>query len=286
MIKDLLKTSDESRSPDLIREHYEIEKSLASRLRGATREERRTLYTSLYDELFRRVPHHPQLSRKADAVATAVEVSRKMKLVGRFLKRDSSYLEVGPGDCTFAFEVAKRVAKVTAVDVSAEIVRQRSCPKNFELVLSDGCTVPVAAGSVTVAYSNQLMEHLHPDDARAQLQSLYASLAPNGLYICITPNRHSGPHDVSQYFDQIATGFHLREYSYAELCDLLREVGFSRIKAYVGGKGLYLRFPLLPLLWGEALLGVLPVAVRRWLARSAPGRAVLGVNVAAFKGSG
>ena len=39
-----------------IRAHYEIEKELASRLRGASKAERRTLYASLYDELFRAFP--------------------------------------------------------------------------------------------------------------------------------------------------------------------------------------------------------------------------------------
>jgi hypothetical protein len=40
-------------TPDQRRAHYEIERELASRLRSAAKEERRTLYSSLYDELFR-----------------------------------------------------------------------------------------------------------------------------------------------------------------------------------------------------------------------------------------
>jgi hypothetical protein len=52
------------RTAEQIREHYEIEKQLASRLRMAGKAERRTLYAALYDELYRRVPHHPQLTKK------------------------------------------------------------------------------------------------------------------------------------------------------------------------------------------------------------------------------
>ena len=64
------------RTPEQIREHYEIEKKLASQLRDATREERRSLYSSLYDELFRRVPSHPQLTDKAGPSQRLVAAKR------------------------------------------------------------------------------------------------------------------------------------------------------------------------------------------------------------------
>jgi predicted SAM-dependent methyltransferase len=101
-------------------------------------------------------------------------------------------------------------------------------------VLSDGVSVPVPPGSVNVAYSYQLMEHLHPEDAFEQLENIYAALAPGGLYICITPNRLSGPHDISYYFDNEATGFHLKEYTTWELSRLFKRAGFSQTSAYVG----------------------------------------------------
>jgi SAM-dependent methyltransferase len=267
----------------LIKQHYDIERALADRLRSASREERRSLYTALYDELFQRVPHHPQTQRKADPVASAREISRKMNLVGPYLRADCTYLEVGPGDCAFACEVARRVAKVYAVDVSPEISKAQSPPPNFNLIISDGCSIPVPPASVTVAYSNQLMEHLHPDDALAQLQEIYKALAPGSVYICITPNRYSGPHDVSQHFDEVATGFHLKEYSYAELVALFRQIGFSRFTGYFGGKGFYIRCPLALLLFAEKALSWLSFSWRKPLARSMPGRALLGINLVAMK---
>lgn len=283
MIKNLLRIDVDPRPPNLIRAHYETEKALANKLRTATRNERRLLYTSVYDELFQRVPHHPQIARKGDETATAIEVSRKMRLVGRYLKPTTQYLEVGPGDCHFAFEVAKHVQRVVAIDVSAEIVQHRERPRNFELVISDGCTIPVPTGSITLVYSNQLMEHLHPDDAQTQLENIYAALATGGIYICITPNRYSGPHDVSQHFDDVATGLHLREYSYSELCVLFKRVGFGHLTAYIGGRGVYLRFPVPLLRLCESLIGLLPRSLCRRLARSAAGRALLGINLVAVK---
>ena len=103
--------------------------------------------------------------------------------------------------------------QVYALDVSAEITSRVSLPSNFKLILSDGTSVPLPPESVDVAYSNQLMEHLHPDDALEQLQGIWRALRPGGVYICLTPNRVNGPHDISQYFDSVATGFHLKEYT-------------------------------------------------------------------------
>jgi hypothetical protein len=81
------------------------------------------------------------------------------------------------------------------------------------------------------------MEHLHPDDALEQLDNIYASLAPSGVYLCRTPNRLNGPHDISKYFDPVATGFHLREYTVSELRQLFMQAGFSRTRLVIAAKG-------------------------------------------------
>jgi len=39
----------------------------------------------------------------------------------------------------------------------------------------------------------------------------------------------SGPHDISAYFDDGATGFHLKEYSNEELYRLFLKTGFKNI---------------------------------------------------------
>jgi SAM-dependent methyltransferase len=265
----------EQRTPEQLKEHYTIEKELAGRLRSASREERKHLYTALYDELFRRVPHHPQLTQKADPQAQAEAVSAQLALLNRFLKPDSTFLEVGPGDCRLAFEVAERVRKVVAVDVSEEITRALERPDNFELIISDGSSIPVPAQSVDVAYSNQLMEHLHPDDALEQVGNICRALKPGGAYICITPNRLSGPHDVSQHFDQIATGFHLREYTASELAGIFKTAEFSKVQALLRIRGLTFRCPLFLLKGLESVLARLPHDRRRRVARRFPIRAFL-----------
>jgi SAM-dependent methyltransferase len=161
-----------------LREHYEVERELADALRRAGPHERRSLYATLYDELFRRVPHHPQLTRKVTPRERARAVANQTRLLARFLRPETRFLEIGAGDCALSFHLSRRVATVRAIDVSETISDAARVPENFELILSDGCSIPVAPASVDVAFSNQLMEHLHPDDAREQLQNILRALAP------------------------------------------------------------------------------------------------------------
>jgi SAM-dependent methyltransferase len=259
--------SIEKRTFQQLKEHYEIEKELASRLRNARKEDRKHLYAFLYDELFKRVPHHPQLMRKVDSEDSHERVAIQMRFLNNFLSPDAVFLEVGSGDCSLALEVAQRVVKVYAVDVSKEITRNLNFPTNFELIISDGCGIPIPENSITIAYSNQLLEHLHPDDAVEQLQNIYKALTPGGVCICITPNRLSGPHDISKYFDKVVTGFHLKEYTNTELIKLFRKVGFSKIYIYANGKRVSTLFAIKIY---EKLLSIAPYSLRKriiaWLA--------------------
>ena len=81
------------------------------------------------------------------------------------------------------------------------------------------------------------MEHLHPDDAATQLCNIFRALKPGGRYLCITPNMVSGPPDISQFFYEEATGLHLREYTYAELVRLMRQVGFRHFRVLLTLEG-------------------------------------------------
>ncbi len=259
-------------------EHYQIEKALASKLMAASKDERRHLYTEVYDELFRRVPHHPMLIRKASERVTRAVVQEQMRLVAPYLRADSRFLEIGPGDCALAFKAAAIVAEVYGVDVSDEITRRSSCPPNFRLIVSDGCSVPVAQDSIDFAYSNQLMEHLHPDDAFDQLQNIFNALAPGGTYLCVTPNRLSGPHDISKCFDSVATGFHLHEYTAGELASLFAKAGFAHVRILVRVRGRHIGIPLPVHTAIERLVAGLPARARRRMAVAFPLR-ILFANI-------
>lgn len=265
----------EKRDRAALLRHYEVECELADRLRRATPEQRKALYRTVYDELFLRVPDHPQNERKLDAAEQQARTDWQLALLRHFLRPDCVYLEIGAGDCHLAQAVAGLVRQVYAVDVSEIISGSGDPPTNFKLIISDGIGLGIPAGSVHVAYSNQLIEHLHPDDASRQLREVYEALTPGGVYICSTPHRFSGPHDISGHFGDEARGFHLREYTYGDLCSLFRGAGFASTGRWIGLKGRFFKVPGWTA-WGlETALSVLPRRVQRRLSRSAPLRIFL-----------
>jgi len=224
---------DDPRPWEQIREHYEIEKELAARLRNANTAERRGLYPIVYSELMRRVPHHPSLAYRKVPKGQGRPKSEEAGLIKRYVRPRDTYLELGPGDGSLAILVAAHARRVIVVDVSDESVRAFQTPANFELVLTDGTAIPVPDASVDVAFSNQVMEHLHPDDALAQHREIHRILVPGGTYLCITPNRLFGPHDISKHFDDVATGLHLREYTNTEVARIFRSIGFRKCRRFI-----------------------------------------------------
>ena len=62
---------------------------------------RGALYASLYNELFTRVPHHPQLTRKTSPQETQEAVSTQLELIQPYLGKETeftAFLEIGAGD--------------------------------------------------------------------------------------------------------------------------------------------------------------------------------------------
>src|SRR5580704_10897165 len=96
-----------ARTAEQIRAHYLIEKSLASQLKSASRSERTGLYTSLYDELFRRVPDHPQLTNRQSMDSRSGAATRHARFLRSLCQSDPVFLEVGAGDCLISLAMSE-----------------------------------------------------------------------------------------------------------------------------------------------------------------------------------
>lgn len=250
----------DTRTPAELREHYLIERELADRLRQAPTPIRRQLYNVVYEERSRRIRHHPLVVRAVDERRREEAAVPQWRLLKPLLRPETVFLEIGTGDGGLALAVARDVRQVHATDVTDSLVQGVEWPDNAQFHLSDGLSIPLPDKSVDLAYSNQVMEHLHPEDALAQLANLYRVLRPGGHYLCITPNRLSGPHDISAHFDNVATGFHLKEYTIGELASLLRKACFRRVRVFLSFHG-YRLSPLLP---------VLPFSTVEWAVERLP----------------
>jgi len=246
-----------------------FETDVAHKLRTADRLERMRLYGAVYDEYAIRFPE----SLPADN-ESVVRIARFEKaFLSQFLTPSTVMAEIGPGRCHLAYAMAPLVRKIYGVDVASDTANKVGRPANFELVLTDGIRMPFDSDSIDLVCSNQLMEHLHPDDAAEQLQEIYRVLRPGGSYICVTPSRVNGPHDCSGHFDDlpcpiehglyIATGLHLKEYTTRELLDVFHGVGFKRIQTWIGARGHYLEVPPAVLTVSETLLRAIPPGWRK-----------------------
>lgn len=274
----------ESRTPERLRAHYLVERRIADRIRQARGAgERQAIFATMYEELFAQVPDHPRLAAKGAATASRErDLGWNMAQLRPYLFGGCTFLEVGAGDCALAARVAGTAKQVYAVDISNQV--QGELPGNVRLVITDGRTVDVPAGSVDVAFSDQLMEHLHPDDAAEQLRQIHRALKPGGVYLCVTPNRMYGPSDISAFFDDEARGFHLKEYTLREIREVFARAGFPKTHVYAGARGAFVRCPAVLVLAMEAMLAALPTAVRRRVADMKACRALLGLRVAGIKG--
>ncbi len=129
------------------------------------------MYTSLYDELNRRVPFLPETAQQQSADGIVTEVSPEWLFFRRFLQKETTLLEIGTWNFVMPLAAAKLVKKVYA-----------------------------------------------------------------------------------------------KEYTNKDLSDLFKKIGFSKVKAYFGAMGMYVRCPLFALRFLEGLLDKLPARICRTVA--------------------
>jgi ubiquinone/menaquinone biosynthesis C-methylase UbiE len=240
-----------SETVDLRRMHEQcaFEQRVARRLLDAeSREARLPIYGQIAIEYAARFPEHlPTADAKRQRTA-----EYESAFVTPMLRPDTIMAEIGPGRCHLAFRLARHVKKIYGIDVARAYLGDDT-PDNFEFLLTDGIRMPLPDYSLDLVVSNQLMEHLHPDDALDQLREIHRVLKIGGVYACVTPNRVNGPHDCSAYFpdlpcpmsgrNYIAAGLHFKEYTSREMIDIFKQAGFRSVRPFIGARGRYLRVP-------------------------------------------
>lgn len=234
----------ETRTPERLRAHYEAEKRLASRLRSSTREERKTLYKTLYNELFQQVPDHPRLTAPADPARLDAINRNKLKFLHDFIRPEFTVVEFAPGDCSFARVLAREVRRVVAVDISDQRPEPDPVPANLELVIYNGYELDLPESCADLVFSDQLVEHLHPEDVVLHFKLALHLLKPGGVYLFRTPHKFSGPHDISRFFSAEAEGFHLKEWTCAELAQVMFSAGYGQCFGCLAIHNHYFKMPL------------------------------------------
>ena len=143
--------------------------------------------------------------------------------------------EVGSGQGKLLRELASRGFRCCGTEITANRGKKYTCEtEGLRWASTDGVHVDEyeEPQSYDVVISNQVVEHLHPDDLAAHFSSIFRILRPGGTYLVSTPNRLTGPHDVSRVFGaREASGLHLKEYLWRELAEVAYDAGFARVSA-------------------------------------------------------
>ena len=257
----------EDRTYEQIKNHYEVEKAIAERLKNSSREGRKQIYKNMYDELFGKVPDHPRLVYRDDKKNIQEASAKTFEIIEKFVDENTIFAEFAPGDCNFAYFACGRVKQVYAIDISRQSSGTREEPENFSLIIYNGYDLDMPDGSVDVVFSDQLIEHLHPEDVEYHFDLVKRILRKGGIYIFRTPHAYFGPWDISRYFSDEPEGFHLKEWTYNNLEEIITKLGYSNVYGY---KKIGQRFViLLPLYLKimEKLLAILPIKMRRRISR-------------------
>lgn len=213
----------------MVMEHWRLEQRLTEELLQSTPETRAETFERCYSELYKALPWLRQ-EGEASRGAQAAEHSVWPPLIG---PPPREVYEVGSGDGSLARYLAGLGYVCRATEITSER-GDRSEQAGLSWGLTDGVHLDrfEAPGSFDAVISDQVLEHLHPDDVAVHLRSARALLRPGGRIAFGTPHAYTGPHDISRVFDlEGPAGMHLREYTYRELARALREAGFKGVSA-------------------------------------------------------
>jgi SAM-dependent methyltransferase len=207
--------------------HLELERSLTAELLASTPENRWDTFQRCYDSLYNSLPW-------LSSTGSEPEVAMWTRILGA---PPQQIYEVGSGAGRLAAGLASSGFDVTATDISRERGGSRVVRDGLTWSVTDGVNLErfAAASSFDVVISDQVIEHLHPDDVLRHFEGAKAILRSGGRYIFRTPHAYTGPHDVSRVFGlDYPVGMHLREYTNRELNTLLRQAGFASMRSAIG----------------------------------------------------
>ena len=239
--------------------------------------ERRRLYGEAYDRVMSLVTESYETDNPEARTA-----GTKPNIIGAIAKLadpSDDVLEIGCGRGFTCLKLSPDVRSIVGTDVSTPMVDEAR-----DLMATNGITnvsIEQVSGmelverfrpqSFSLAVSIDVVEHLHPDDAREHVKQVFQLLRPGGRYMIFMPSRLDGPHDITaqEYPDaKRALGFHLNESTYREMARVMRQVGYEKLRSIVWTKSdqgvdRVLAVPLQASLGIESVYRTLPKALRK-----------------------
>lgn len=220
-------SKSEGITEDILAEAFKIEEHYHHLLLEETEfDKRQILYSEFYSKLLSVYGRHEELYP---------EDNPKDKTVHLFEKElnQKSVIDFGCGQGYMLQSICKKLnaSKLTGVDVYIPDELKADIRINFEAANIVKYTTDT---SFEVAISDNVVEHLVPEDAKTHLEHIYGALSNSGKLILIMPNRLFGPADITRIQDFShagkldALGGHVNESTYTEMIAILKSVGFRK----------------------------------------------------------
>jgi len=111
-----------------------------------------------------------------------------------------------------------------------------ACLRSSDVTIQHGMAgrLEFADESFDLVFSQQVLEHLHPDDVPVHFEEAFRVLRPGGVMAVETPNKKTGPQDISRGFTRVAEGLHLKEWALSELSAVFYASGFTHVRGLLG----------------------------------------------------
>ena len=192
---------------------------------------------SILDEIAKRQPVGQVFSmgmdrRYADLVLRLLASQTRKGISGGLFELGCS----AGGLLAQACQAGYRVGGLEVVPELLDRTRKQISPEYHQnLFLGDFRAIDLTQHreSYSVAYWNDVFEHIPLDEIAEYLTRLYTLLKPGGLLVTITPNWHMRPSDVTSMCSPPrtqATGFHFKEYTLREIIGMLASTGFGHVQ--------------------------------------------------------
>ncbi len=215
--------------------YYRVERDYARRIVLSPKNsvERERLFQDGYNAIARIIDDYDPAAGETGYTDVAVAVIR------RRVRRGGHVLDIGCSSASLLYELAVLGYEITGIDVSNESIekaRKRLSRVSKSESVSQSEVMSYNPGDVfDCIVMDNVIEHIHPDTIRDVMKKCHSMLREEGCVLIITPHRFSGPHDISKYFLPLgakAEGFHLREFSFADLHTDLIESGFREVLGF------------------------------------------------------
>ena len=232
-------------------------------LRESNASVRRTLYRRAYSAVSELVKKSFESNKPEDRTSgTSKQLVRMLK---KMVNKTDKVLEIGSGRGYTCLALSPFVKSITGIEVSKPSVEEslklfsqrRITNVNIEDISALELDTHFRFNEFDLCLSIDVIEHLHPEDAREHIYQTLQILKPGGRYIIVMPNRLNGPHDLTKRVfpeAKYALGFHLNESTYREIIKIMSLAGYDEFKVFYNCNFFSMRKKLIILPFQFALL--------------------------------